>query len=145
MTKLHKFQKLSGFERKLLLQALFLLPATALALRLFGFKRLRSLPAPIPNNETTRAETRALAEQAQCIARMVRIAATYGFYRANCLVQSLLLGRLLWLRGITSELHIGTRKEENHFQAHAWIECDGVPLNDSDDVRDNFATLANIH
>lgn len=141
MTKLRKFRKLSRFERKLLLQAFFLLPATALAFRLFGLKHLRATLPPIPNSETKQAETLAQAQNAQCIARMVRIAATHGFRRASCLVQSLVLWRLLRRHGIASELRIGTRKAENQFQAHAWVECGGVPLNDSGDVRDSFTAF----
>lgn len=46
---------------------------------------------------------------------------------SRCLVRSLVLTSLLARRGIGSTLVIGV-KAEPRFEAHAWVECAGVPL-----------------
>jgi hypothetical protein len=36
-------------------------------------------------------------------------------------------------------LHIGARKSQGRFEAHAWVEWDGHVLNDSSDVHKHYA------
>ena len=50
--------------------------------------------------------------------------------RVKCLTRSLALARLLALRGVASELRIGVTKDAGMLNAHAWVEWDGVVLND---------------
>jgi hypothetical protein len=45
----------------------------------------------------------------------------------RCLMQSLVLTRMLAIRGVESRLVIGVRPGES-FAAHAWVERDGQPL-----------------
>jgi len=70
---------------------------------------------------------------------MVRIAAEHGFLRVNCLERSLTLWWLLGRRGIESQLRIGVRTASGQFEAHAWVERDGIALNDSNDVGQRFS------
>ena len=46
---------------------------------------------------------------------------------SRCLVQSLVLSRLLSARAISSTLVIGARPEQR-FAAHAWVEHEGEPV-----------------
>jgi hypothetical protein len=46
----------------------------------------------------------------------------------RCLAQSLVLTRLLAVRGIATTLVIGVSEPGEEFGAHAWVERDGVPL-----------------
>jgi transglutaminase-like putative cysteine protease len=46
---------------------------------------------------------------------------------SRCLSQSLVLTRLLAIRGIESRLILGVQPGDS-FAAHAWVEYDGVPL-----------------
>lgn len=46
---------------------------------------------------------------------------------SRCLMQSLVLTRLLARRGRSSQLVIGVTPKDS-FGAHAWVERDGVPL-----------------
>lgn len=71
--------------------------------------------------------------------RMVQLAARYYQPWANCLKKSLVLWALLRHQGISSELRIGIKRDTDNFEAHAWVECDGVALNDTLNVRDRFA------
>jgi hypothetical protein len=46
---------------------------------------------------------------------------------SRCLVQALVLTRLLSARSIPSRFIIGARPDPQ-FMAHAWVECDGIPV-----------------
>ena len=140
MNSLYKFQLLSWPERWLLVQALFLLPLTALALRFLGFRRWQStLASLVPIDEALAAgQDETAVQQAQITAKVVKAAARRGPYRANCLQQSLVLWWLLRRQEITSELRIGVRKEGSRLEAHAWVEFLGAVLNESNDVRQHF-------
>jgi len=60
---------------------------------------------------------------------------------------SFLFGKIhdsLWLlgrQGIDSHLRIGIRKENDKFEAHAWVERDGAALNEPDEHHHHFAAL----
>ena len=59
--------------------------------------------------------------------------------RSRCLVQSLVLWFLLRRRGVDASLVIGAPPTMiDGDAAHAWVEVDGTPVNDSADVRDRF-------
>jgi len=135
-----KFQRLSWRERRLLAQALLLLPLCSLALWRSGFRRWQSALARLaPVDKPSSANhDETLLRRAQITARMVRAAAMHGFYHASCLPQSLVLWWLLRRQGIGSYLCIGARKNAARLDAHAWVEFAGVALNDSDDVRQRF-------
>jgi hypothetical protein len=70
---------------------------------------------------------------------MVAAASRRGLCRGNCLEQSLVLWALLRERGIHAQLRVGVRKGEGGLEAHAWVELEGVVLNDSDDVHGHYA------
>jgi hypothetical protein len=73
---------------------------------------------------------------------LVNIAARYGPIRAACLVRSVVLIRILSARGVTGTLQIGVRKAaSSQLDAHAWVECEGVPVNDQPNVASDFAVF----
>src|SRR5262249_19102104 len=124
-------------DRRTLAQAMFLLPLMALVLRLIGFRRSqRIFSCFIPHKSSGIIEqSETTLTQALHISRLVSLAVRHGVHPANCLQRSLALWWLLRRQGIRSELYIGTRKEAGRLDAHAWIEMEGVVLNDSSDVR----------
>jgi hypothetical protein len=131
--------RLSPAERRLLAQALVLLPLTALALWLVGFRRWQAalarwapLGTPPGGDEV---------ERGRAAARLVDAAARRGVYRATCLPRSLVLWCLLRRRGIDADLRIGVRKEAGEFQAHAWVEYRGAVLNDAAAVPEQYASF----
>jgi len=138
-TNWRKFWALSPVNRGVLLQAIVLFPCIALGLRLLSFKALcnlleRSLPAVAASSTWQR--------RAETIARLVQAAATHGVWRTNCLQRSLLLWWLLRRRGIAAELRIGVSRQTDHFEAHAWVECEGVVLGDRPDIHQTFAPFS---
>jgi len=143
MGRWHRFLRLSQSERWLLFQAFLLVPLTSLALRLLGFKRLHAALAHLtPMDETfVTSEPDALAK-ARAITRIVQAAAWHGLFHANCLQRSLALWWLLRRQGIEANLQFGVRKLARKFEAHAWVEHEGVVLNDSGDVGERFVAFA---
>jgi hypothetical protein len=59
---------------------------------------------------------------------MVRLAAVYGPYHATCLPRAVVVWALLRRQSIDGELTIGVRKAADDLEAHAWVELDGVAL-----------------
>lgn len=119
---------------------MILLPLTALALRLMGLRRSQRifLRFVLYNPVRKSDKFEATLTQALNISLLVGLAVRHGVWRANCLQRSLALWWLLRRNGIRSELHIGTRKIGRQLDAHAWIEIEGVVLNDSSDVRHRY-------
>jgi hypothetical protein len=135
------FWRLSGFERGIALEATACLLATWAGLRVAGFRRWKNLlgwlaPRVVPE---AAASNVSLEETARQIARMEEAAVRNVFFGTNCLEQSLVLWWLLRIRGIAAELRIGARKEANRFEAHAWIEFQGVILNGAGEEHLHFA------
>lgn len=62
---------------------------------------------------------------------MVRVAATYGPCRPKCLPRAVVLWALLRRHGVDAEVKLGVRKGERGFEAHAWVEIEGLPLNEA--------------
>jgi hypothetical protein len=143
-----------------LVQAAVLLPAVRCALRfvtitrlqLFGVRTLTgsgagsATPMPSrPHNSETEAHNidppPTTGRSPETIARMVRIAAEHGLYRAKCLEQSLVLRWLLQRQGIDARIVFGARKDDEQMQAHAWVEVNGVALSEDNGVYQDFSPL----
>ena len=125
-----KFQKLTAPQRKWLVHAWFLLPLVWGSLWLFGFKRTRSFLADRKGARTALQPQQAVAQGLET-ARVVGIAAARHLHHPKCLPQSLVVWYLLARQGITTELKIGARKNAGKLEAHAWVECRGIPLQGS--------------
>ena len=123
------------------MRAAVLLPFISLSLRLRGFRvtqsslQKRMLTAISDQTSRTQAESTALT------ARMVRSAAHRTWGSPACLEQSLALWWLLGRQGIESSVRIGTRKKDQKFEAHAWVECDGVALNEVEEPHQHYAAF----
>jgi hypothetical protein len=128
-----RFQRLSAFERGIVLEATGGLLATWIGLRLIGFRRWERVMAVFaPSaNTTVPAQSASVQGSALLIVRMQEAAARNLFFRANCLEQSLVLWWLLRRRGIDALLRIGARKDSERFEAHAWVELDSQVMNDA--------------
>ena len=138
-----QLRALSFYEWWLMFISMQLLPLIALLLRLFGYRRTKSFIIHfIPGESSLLKPGEQAFNEALVVARMVSIAGRYGPYRANCLKQSLLLWFLLARHGIFTEICLGVEKEsEKEFGAHAWVECAGINLSDSEEVQKKFAVL----
>jgi len=61
-----------------------------------------------------------------------------GLLAMTCLRKALVLRRLLSRQGIAADLCIGVRREAGRLMAHAWLELDGVSLDEPAVGRDAF-------
>lgn len=158
MSSFRKLQQLSASERRLITQALVLLPLTFCGVYALGVSRWHRFLAQLASLGTTPNRTSnhtvgvgserswvivdaQPGEQARAIARIVKIAAEHGVYPARCLQQTLVLWCLLRRNHIESEIRFGARKEGSELQAHAWVEVGGVALNEASDVCLHFSPL----
>jgi hypothetical protein len=98
-----------------------------LALRRLGFARSVALARRLGRQRSAREQsnTRDLAQEA---CRRLAMAALFYPGRARCLEQSLALYVLLRRRGVPAELKLGVQPYP--FNAHAWVELNGSPLNE---------------
>lgn len=137
---LAQFRALSHAEQRTLLAAATWMPVFWLGLRVLGLPRfqarLERARKPICS-AITLPEVQALGE-------LVNIAARHTLGSRTCLTRSLLLGWLLRRRGVESQLRIGVRLRGGALDAHAWVECEGVPVNDSPDVSAQFASFGDL-
>jgi hypothetical protein len=141
--KISRFLALSAADRRTFCHAMILLPLAAASVLSLGIKRTF---AWLNRAAPTRGEP-ALA-QARRTAALVRKAIRHSPIQGKCLSQSLVLWHLLRRQGIRGELCIGVGKEMDeapiavdNFNAHAWVEYQGVVLNDRPDVRQRFAAF----
>jgi hypothetical protein len=139
LKQLRQLSELSSSELRILLIALFLLPLTAIALQVKGFRWTRSFFNRFRPNMISKNLIFSQLLEAKKIARMVTIAANHGPYRANCLKKSLVTWWLLANKGIQSELKIGVNKQNDIFHAHSWIEFQGIVVNDAADIDEQFS------
>ncbi len=72
---------------------------------------------------------------------MVRAARRYTLLKFNCLEESLTLWHLLGKQQIPARLRIGVRKNNGVFEAHAWVEHDGVALNEPESIHLHYSAF----
>ena len=130
--KLASIRRLAWRDRWLLLQAGLLMPVLSLSLRVIGVQRTCSLlrrlaprrdQALPTGSETTPARLRE-------VAHVVAMASRHTPTPNSCLHRSLALWWLLRRRRFDSHLRFGARRHESGFEAHAWVEHDGIVVLD---------------
>jgi Transglutaminase-like superfamily len=123
------FSRLTGPERRIVLEAAIALVATRVGLRLFGFRRWTGVLQWTAPRKTELATENNSHNTVAGVLRMEQAAARNLFVTTNCLEQSLVLWWLLRRRGLAADLRLGARKDEQRFEAHAWVEFCGMALN----------------
>lgn len=138
--RLRRFSALERTARGLFLRAGALLPLISLSLRLRGFRKTQAFLQKflsLPSDPTNTV----MPITADLTVRMVRAAARRSVGHPTCLEESLALWWLLRRQGIASELRIGVRKQGDKFEAHAWVESDGVALNEIEALHEHYAAF----
>ena len=128
------FKTLGRSQQLTLLTAWAWLPLFWLGLRILGLQHFQAWllkTSARPARDLTLSDIQLLGEA-------VNIAARHTPFPATCLTRSLLLGWLLRRRGVQSDLRIGVRLIQGALDAHAWVECDGLPVNDRPDMINQF-------
>lgn len=139
---LQRYRALDPALRRTFWRAAILLRLVRLSLRVRGYgKTFTSLQrrAQFHARETgTGLESH---EEVQAACRMVRAALRYSFAQFSCLEESLTLWYLLRKQGIPACLRIGVRKENERFEAHAWVELRGEALNQPEEQHRHYAAF----
>ena len=136
-------------ERHIFYRSLLLLPIVAWRVQSQSIKSTSAwLMSKLPSNVRSQPDNEKILDQAQRTTWLMVRALGFSPVKGKCLSQSLVLWHLLSRQGITSQLRIGFEKVDAHlpiasdnFTAHAWVECQGVVLNDRQDVYERFAVF----
>ena len=75
------------------------------------------------------------------LAELVSTAARHHLYPMTCLRRSLVLQRMLREEGFAADLCIGVRKDKGNLQAHAWVEVDGQPVGEREQVTEEYQAM----
>lgn len=129
---------LSGAERRMLLAAAACMPLFWLGLRVWGLPRFQ---AWLHRARVRHGQAMTL-EEMQALGKLVNIAALRTIGSTSCLTRSLVLQWLLHRRGVESQLRIGVSLTQRVLSAHAWVEFEGIPINDRADVSSAFPPFA---
>ena len=137
---LARWRALSRADQRTVLLAGAAMPVFWLGLRVLGLPRFQAI---LQRRPVARSSSMPLADM-QALGELVNIAARHTLGPRTCLTRSLLLGWLLQRRGVQSQLRIGVRLTQGALDAHAWVECEGIPVNDRPDVSAQFASFGDL-
>jgi hypothetical protein len=139
--RLRRFSALERSAQSLFLRAIVLLPLVSLSLRWRGFRVTRAALERFLSNRNLEHHAATVGQRAALAAHMVNVADRHGLLHPSCLAKSLTLWWLLGRDGIPADLRIGIRKENEEFEAHAWVERDGHALNEPEDHHRHYAAF----
>jgi len=142
--RLRRFSSLDSEARGSFLRAALLLPVISVSLKIRGFRAtqeslLRFLAHPQRVSQKNSARLLADVERTRLTVRMVNAAVRHAWRSSTCLEKSLALWWLLGRQGIASELRIGARKVQDKFEAHAWVERQGIAVDDPQQLHRHYA------
>jgi Transglutaminase-like superfamily len=136
--RLGRLRSLSCLQWRIVLVSLVLVPLVQLSLKRRGFARTADALA----RRSQAAARPSTPDEVRPMARAVNIVANRPMVGAPCLGRSMVLWFLVRRRGIDAELVIGAEPPKGgDLSAHAWVELDGVPVNDVAGVRQRFGSF----
>lgn len=104
------------------------LPLVSFWLQRSGYQRTRRMVDRLSLHPRPRSATGEDFAHARHLAWLANVAGRRGPFEATCLRQSLLVYGLLRRRGLAPEIRLGVQGDPTSFDAHAWVELDGQPL-----------------
>jgi hypothetical protein len=140
-----KYLALPVGDRFKLVSYAFLLLLVHIALSWFGYQKVYAFLASHPGKrDIFPGQAEKALDKAKHCAFLVSVAAQYGFFRATCLRQALLVFWLLRCRGIFTELRIGVRREGKSVIAHAWLKYGEAVISEGSQVEKNFTAFKDL-
>jgi hypothetical protein len=144
--RLRRFSSLPADARGIFLRAAVLLPLISISLKMRGFRvtqkfLLRSLPVAGQTSQKKTIQIVGDLKRTELTFLMVNAAIRHVWRASTCLEKSLALWWLLGRQGIASQLRIGARKLVGKFEAHAWVERDGLALNEPQQEHRHYAAF----
>ena len=126
---IRRFRNLRSGELRVIIDVVRLTTVVSILLRLRGSKTTRERMDSVssrPSRRTSHSPDR--------IGELVTKVGHYMPWKPNCLERSITLAWLLRRRGHEASLRIGVQQIPGDLLFHAWIELNGVVLNDDPDV-----------
>lgn len=123
-----------------------ILPFVELSVRLLGYRRSRWLATWLArllgavHTRKAQGEWSSIS-RARRFATIIEHANQKSLLRYRCLARSLLLWMLLKAHQIDSEVCIGVARQDDSLNAHAWVECGGIPVNERETIDEVFGKL----
>jgi hypothetical protein len=139
--KLRRFSSLEPGAQGLFLRAMVTLPLVAWSLRWRGFRATQATLQQSLTNASPELDSESVPKHLALTAHMVNAADRHGLVHPSCLAKSMTLWWLLGRQGIPAQLRIGIRKENEKFQAHAWVEREGTALNEPEEHHHHYAAF----
>ena len=132
--------------RGIFLRATAVLPVISVSLKMRGFGAtqeflLRSFPIAPQTSQQDSIHVVDDRKRTELTSRMVNAAIRHVWHASTCLEKSLALWWLLGRQGIACEVCIGARKQGGKFEAHAWLERDGVAVNEPQQEHRHYAAF----
>lgn len=118
-----RWRALTWREQRLVLASALAVGAAAAGLRLAGVRRALYVASRAPHGRPFTSEQ--IRDRVNAVTRAGRYVPG-----GSCLAQSLALSWMLRRHGVDAAVRVGVRTDGG-FDAHAWVECDGVALNDA--------------
>ena len=142
MRTLRSYFRLNPFERWIVVQSVAGLVIARIGLRVAGFGVWKKVVTWLSSANAESREVEDTRSFASSIARTQAAAERHLFFRPSCLEHALVLWYLLRRHGVAALIRIGGRKEQGVFEAHAWVEVDGLPIGDADGAHRGFVPFA---
>lgn len=137
---LQRYNALPFEARSLFRRAIMLLLVIRTMLRVTGYKRTQQwLQKRLERRTAIPSQMPGSSSWLEMTCRMVRAADYYSPGHATCLEESLTLWYLLRAQNIPAVVRIGVRKQSNRFEAHAWVEQNGIALNQQEEQHRHYA------
>jgi hypothetical protein len=115
-----------------------MLPGFQLGLRWLSFERLK---ISFRLKSAKKADPVTALATAWQLQKLVYLASRCHLLSMTCLPRACTLHRMLGRRGIPSNLCIGATKSQGKFSAHAWVEVEGEPVGEPEDIAERFNIL----
>lgn len=137
-----RFMRLPWVEKRLFLLAVIMLPLTTVGMHFLGFNGWYAFLSRTASKVSWQLPDQDKHAQLRLLRRILRWAARYAPLNNYCLAQSLTLWWLLRCHGIQGDLCIGVRLVDDNLEAHAWVEYEGIQINENVQVRDRFTAFS---
>lgn len=132
MSRYSKLRELNRQEKILLTRFIFWLCWVSFSIRFFGYLRTRRLLSRFISLAALHEANKFQFARAERAAELIAMAGRHGLITATCLPQSVLLEYWLKRQNLAAEIKIGVRKADDLFDAHAWVELNGLALAQDD-------------
>lgn len=136
INKIKKFGNLQIKQKLIVIESSAILFIIKLLIKIVGLNRTYKMLRILPSLPAKKKISTVYIEN---LWRLVFATSKTLPFKTKCIEESITLWIILKTRGIKSHLKIGVNKKSSEFCAHAWIEVDGKPVGNSEDIYNNFS------